>query len=67
VLVEHSRGLLNIRGKSYSPQKLREERKVRSYDTAENRFLKWMLQQLIYTVSDFEKEYKNAFTFTWTG
>lgn len=63
VLEEHSKGLIYIQGKSYTPQKLREERKLRSYDTAENRFLKWMLQQLVHKVRDFEREYKNAFTY----
>jgi putative transposase len=43
-LIHHSDRGGHIQGKSYTPQKLREERKVRSYDTVENRFLKWMLQ-----------------------
>ncbi|MDQ0338769.1 putative component of viral defense system (DUF524 family) [Caldalkalibacillus uzonensis] len=61
LLQPHQLGMLQIEGQAYHPLRLREERKRPSFDTPENRFLKWMLQQLIRQLNSFEQAYREAF------
>lgn len=60
ILKENTLGFVKAGCKNYFPQKLVDSKKIKSYDTEENRFIKWTLQQLILRLKSFKKQYVNA-------
>jgi len=57
---EDGAGPLFVVNKRYIPEKLVESKKIKSFDTDENRFLKWVLQQLGFRLKSFKKQYMQA-------
>ncbi|NLM53005.1 MAG: DUF2357 domain-containing protein [Firmicutes bacterium] len=50
-------GLIAVGNCTYTPRMVLDTRKELTYDTYENRFLKWMLQQLTLKLNSFKQQY----------
>ena len=57
-LIETSSGVVVIDGKSYSPTKVLQKKKFETFDTPENRFVKYFLSELILWCDRVLEEYK---------
>lgn len=51
------RGLIEVNGESFSPRKVLDTKKELTYDTYENRYLKWMLRQIDFKLKAFGERY----------
>jgi predicted component of viral defense system (DUF524 family) len=56
-LYETSKGIINIDNKFYSPNSVLQYKTVETFDTLENRFVKFFLRELNMLVSEFLKEF----------
>lgn len=59
ILLESERGILNINGSSYYPEKVIEEKKITTIDIFENRFVKYMIRKIIRRLKSIEKHLSN--------
>ena len=50
-------GLVQLAGEYYTPRRILDTRKELSYNTYENRFLKWMLWQINFKLKAFKEKY----------
>ncbi len=52
------RGTIPIAGEAYRPTRLLDTVKRLSYDTAENRFLRWMLERILSRLEQLQQQYE---------